>query len=468
MEVILTHELTDFDAFAAAVAAQKIYPGSEIVFGRRVSPALHDYLALHSDRFRTLRYTDIDEREVTRVILVDHRKKSRLGAFEELRRRLDMADPTLDVHVYDHHPRTGDDDVVGSFELVEPVGSATTLLVERIKAMGLGIDVEEATLFALGIYADTGSLTYSSTSGRDARAVGWLLDQGGNLKTVNRYLKPEFSPAQRELIKRVIGALETRDYAGTPVGFARLRLERAVNGLADVTSVVAGFDANVALFAFYAVSDKQVQIVARSSSPVINVSERLAQFGGGGHASAAAATVKAADMDDLYERLTMSFNQTPPNPRRVSDVMSRLVRSVTPDTPLVELSHSLRVWHHTGVPVVEGGRLLGLISRRDIEKAEAAGRLHLPVSSCMAHHLHTTTPGASLASAFREMERHNVGRLPVLDADRLVGILTRSDLRGVLYGTTIARGNVGPGAAREDLASRVVEPGAVTASEGSG
>lgn len=441
MEVILTHELTDFDAFAAAVAAQKLYPGSEIVFGRRISPALHDYLALHRDRFRTLRYTEIDEREVKRVILVDHRKKSRIGAFKELRRRLDAGDPTLDVHVYDHHPPAGEDDIPGSFELVEPVGSATTLLVERIKALGVEIDIEEATLFALGIYADTGSLTYSSTSGRDARAVGWLLDQGGDLKTVNRYLKPEFSAAQRELLKRAIDSLETHDFGGALVGTARLRLERAVNGLADVTSAVAGFGGNAALFAFYAVGDKQVQIVARSSSPIIDVSERLAQFGGGGHAGAAAVTLKGADLDEVYERLLSSFKQTPPNPRRVSDVMSRLVRSVTPDTLLVELRHSLRVWRYTGVPVVEAGELVGLISRRDVEKAEAAGRLHLPVSSCMAHHLHTTTPDASLASAFREMESHDVGRLPVLEAGRLVGILTRTDLRGVLYGSTISRGN---------------------------
>ncbi|MEZ4371685.1 MAG: CBS domain-containing protein [Polyangiaceae bacterium] len=435
MEVILTHELTDFDGFAAAVAAQKLYPGSEIVFGRRVSPALHDYLALHRDRFRTLRYSDIDQHSVRRLILVDHRRKSRLGAFEVLQARLDALDPTLDVHVYDHHPRVGDDEIVGSVELVEPVGSATTLLVERIKASGIPIDVEEATLFTLGIYADTGSLTYPNTSGRDARAVGWLLDQGGNLKTLNRYLKPEFSPNQRELIKRVLDALESRELGGTNVGFVKLRMEKVVSGLADVTSAVAGFDGNQALFAFYAIQDKRVQIVARSSSPVVNVAERLAPFGGGGHPSAAAATIKGADVDELYAQLLAGFRAEPPNPRRVSDVMSRLVRSVAPTTSLVELKHSLRVWHHTGVPVVEAGELVGLISRRDVEKAEASGRLHLPVSSCMAHHLRTTTPDASLESAFREMQSHDIGRLPVLESGKLVGILTRSDLRSVLYGT---------------------------------
>ncbi|MEZ4227896.1 MAG: CBS domain-containing protein [Polyangiaceae bacterium] len=451
MEVILTHELTDFDGFAAAVAAQKLYPGSEIVFGRRVSPALHDYLALHRDRFRTLRYSDIDQHSVRRLILVDHRRKSRLGAFEVLQRRLEAQDSSLDVHVYDHHPRVGDDEVSGSVELVEPVGSATTLLVERIKTLGIPIDVEEATLFTLGIYADTGSLTYPNTSGRDARAVGWLLDQGGNLKTLNRYLKPDFSPNQRDLIRRVLDALESRELGGTSIGFCKLRMEKVVSGLADVTSAVAGFDGNQALFAFYAIKDKQVQIVARSSSPVVNVAERLAPFGGGGHPSAAAATVKGGDVDALYAALLDSFRAEPPNPRRVSDVMSRLVRSVAPTTSLVELKHSLRVWHHTGVPVVEAGELIGLVSRRDVEKAEAAGRLHLPVSSCMAHHLRTTTPDASLESAFREMQRHDIGRLPVLDHGKLVGILTRSDLRSVLYG---APATSDPPPAREVVARR--------------
>ncbi|MBX3182128.1 MAG: CBS domain-containing protein [Polyangiaceae bacterium] len=439
MEVILTHELTDFDAFASAVAAQKLYPGAEIVFGRRVAPALRDYLALHRDRFRTLRYTDIDQRAVTRVILVDHRRKSRLGVFGGILQRLEAGDETLDVHLFDHHPAVGPDDVVGSYELVEAVGSATTLLVERIKALGLAVDVEEATLFALGIYADTGSLTYASTSGRDARAVGWLLDQGGRLKTVNRYLRPAFTASQRELIKRVLTAVETHDFAGAAVGIACVKLDKMVGGLAEITTAVAGFDDHLALFVFYDIGDKQVQVVARGTSPVVNVGERLAPLGGGGHAGAAAANVKGACAAELIDRLVRGFKAEPPKPRRVDDVMSRLVRTIAPDTPLVELSHSLRVWRHTGVPVVRDGGVVGIVSRRDVERAEADGRMHLPVSSCMSRPVHTTRPDASLEDALREMERHNVGRLPVLDGARLVGILTRSDVRGVLYGPSPER-----------------------------
>ena len=51
---------------------------------------------------------------------------------------------------------------------MEPVGATVTLLVERLQASGLTLAPEEATLLLLGIYEDTGSLTYDTTTGRDA------------------------------------------------------------------------------------------------------------------------------------------------------------------------------------------------------------------------------------------------------------------------------------------------------------
>lgn len=433
-EIIVPHELADFDAFASAVAAQKLYPDAVIVLGRRVSPGLRDYLALHRDRFQTARFHQIDQAAVQRLIVVDARRRSRLNAFDTLRARLEAGDPSLDVHIYDHHPAQGEDDLVGSLEVVEPVGSATTLLVERIKQGELPIDVEEATLFALGIYADTGSLTFPNTSGRDARAVGWLLDQGGSLKTVNRYLKPAYSTEQRDLITALLNGIEVLNFGGCEVGFGTVELDKSVTGLAEVTNAVSGFHGNAALFAIFDVKGKQVQIVARSNTRLVDVAERLGAYAGGGHPSAAAAAVKGGDAAAIRQELAASFYRDPPNPRRVQDVMSTPVRSVAPDTRLVELKHSLRTWRHTGVPVVREGKLVGIVSRRDVEKAEAGNRLHLPVSSCMSQHVHTTTPEASLDSALKEMERRNVGRLPVLREGTLVGILSRTDVRSVLYG----------------------------------
>ena len=431
-DIIVTHELADFDALASAVAAQKLYPGAEIVLLRRLSPAVRSFVALHRDRFRTRRFDSIDFGQVSRLVLVDVRRASRLAPINELVVRAQRRDPTLEVHIYDHHA-AHDDDLVGSGGCIEPVGSTTTLLIEIMRERGLAVDPVEATLLALGIHTDTGSLSFSSTTSRDCSALAWLLDSGASLAVVNRYLTPRFSHSQRELLSRTLGAVEVESFGGVDVGLAVVQLDRAEPGFGEVTSEAARLEGLPALIALYAIGDRQVQVIARSSADFIDVGQLLCSLGGGGHPAAAAAIVKQRSVDDLREELVARLRNDPPRPRRVRDLMSSPVRSVPPDTTLRGLGESLRSWRHTGMPVVRDGELVGIVSRRDVESAARDGRLHLKVSSAMTHEVKTTTPDSTLEDALEAMVRANVGRLPVLRGGELVGIVTRSDVLRAIY-----------------------------------
>lgn len=437
MQAIITHEMADFDGLAGCVAAKKLYPDASIVLGRQLGTTLADFMALHKDRFPTVRYTEIDAESVTLLVIVDFRRRSRLENFKALLCRVDRGE--LKVHVYDHHA-AAEDDLVGQVEVVQPVGSATTLLVEQIQQRGLEVDSLEATLFVLGIFADTGSLGYATTTSRDARAVAWLLDQGASPKVINRYLRPAFTPAQRETLARMLGAVEVEDVGGFDIGFVVTPLQRAFTGLAEVTTEVAELEGHAALFAIYPIGDRRIQVVARSRSPRVDVGAVLEAVGGGGHRSAGAAILHHGDVDAVRWSLAEALRSHPPRAERVADVMSSPVRTVAPDMLLTDLRDSLRTWRHTGVPVVDDGRLVGIVSHRDLERAERDRRLHLPVSSCMSHNVKTTTLHATLESALQLMTEADVGRLPVLRDGRLVGILSRSDVLRVLYGRSGALG----------------------------
>ena len=185
MEVIITHVNADFDALASLLAAHKLYPEAKLVFPGSQEKSLRDFFVrstfyvLEADRVK-----DIDLTKITRLIMVDTRQRSRIGRFAEI-----VGTPGLEIHVYDHHPPSADD-VTGTVEVVEEKGATITILLRILREHGISLNPDEATIMMLGVYEDTGSLTFSSTTEEDFYAAAYLLAQA--------YLKLQIVGARRQ------------------------------------------------------------------------------------------------------------------------------------------------------------------------------------------------------------------------------------------------------------------------------
>ena len=220
---------------------------------------------------------------------------------------------------------------------------------------------------------------------------------------------------------------------GPSIGVAALQTDEVPASLARVSTEAFRILPHDALFCAYRLSNGKTHVIGRAQANAVPVGAILQELGGGGHAGAGSATVHDASLDEVVSRLHEGVERSCRHPQIVRDLMSSPVRTVTPDMPLSELAHTLREWGHTGAPVVENGKLVGVISRRDVERAQREGRGALAVKSCMAHRVQTVGPDVPLAEALDQMTTHNVGRLPVLDGPRIVGILSREDVLGHLY-----------------------------------
>ncbi|CAM9339007.1 unnamed protein product, partial [Sphacelaria rigidula] len=64
------------------------------------------------------------------------------------------------------------------------VGSVSTIITERLQLQDLDVKPAEATLLALGVHSDTGSLTFDSATSRDAAALAWLMEQGASQQAI--------------------------------------------------------------------------------------------------------------------------------------------------------------------------------------------------------------------------------------------------------------------------------------------
>ena len=428
MKIVISHQNTDFDGLASMLAVRKLWPEFEMVLSSALSLPVKKYLALHKDWLKVTKKADVDLSSVEEVILVDGRDQRR---FREFRGALEAAKA---VRVFDHHP-AGPEDLEVDEEVVEPVGACATLLVERMEEQEITLSPREATLLLLGIYADTGSLSFSSTTVRDVRAAAYLLGQGAQLPLVNRYLQQEFSPNQQQLLVQLLQSTDVIERHGIAIGCGAVTSKNYVKGASMPVERVVQL---LGLDAYFAVLEAEdapsVQVIGRSLSKHLDASAVVQPLGGGGHPSAASASVKKRGLEDVRAELRHYLETVPITPVEVGDVMTSPVETITPETTLGELRQKLRRWCISGVPVVRDGDLVGVVSQRDGEQLIKRGEWHVPVAGFMSHQVISVEANVTLERALELMVEHDIGRLPVMEEGRLVGIVSRSDALRRLYG----------------------------------
>ena len=114
----------------------------------------------------------------------------------------------------------------------------------------------------------------------------------------------------------------------------------------------------------------------------------------------------------------------------ISDLMTRDPIACSPDTSIRDAAARLRESHISSILVTEEDRLIGLVTTGDISgRAVASGRsFEAPVSEIMTRDLHTLGPGALGSDVLHEMLERGIGHVPVLEHGRVVGIVTQTDL----------------------------------------
>jgi tRNA nucleotidyltransferase (CCA-adding enzyme) len=443
MDIILCHTTADFDTLGAAIGLCRLLPGSRIVLAAGAHPAVRDFLALHRDEYPLIERRSVTPQQIKSIHIVDTQQRSRLGKAAEW---LDLKH-LQGIFVYDHHPTgsatTSTSDITATHWQIEPVGAATTLIVEKLQAEGVVPTAIEATGMALGIHVDTGSLTFDHSTARDATALAWLMEQGANVRAIAEYLDPGFSPALQELLTQALETLTTETIQGQVLSWVLLATGEFVPGLSSLASRLMEITESGALLLgmHYPIeksseksSEERVIVIGRSHIQGTDLSRLFTPLGGGGHPKAATVSLRGVEPKTLMIQLCQQLAAQIPVPLTARELMSSPVRTIRPQTSIAEAQRILLRYGHSGLSVVNAkDQLVGIISRRDLDLALHHGFGHAPVKAYMTLNPKTIAPTTSLPEIERLMVTYDIGRLPVLQEDQLVGIVTRTDVLRQLH-----------------------------------
>ncbi len=426
MDLITTHINADFDALGSLVAAKKLYPDSRLLLPGSQEKSVREFLGLAKDEISVLSEKECRLEEFDRLILVDTRHRSRIGIASEL------VDRGIETHVYDHHPRMKGD-VVADKDVYEQVGATITILADMIKKKRVKLSYLEATLMLLGIYEETGSLTYRTTTKMDVDMVSFLLSQGANLSAVSSYLNRELSEAELSLLTRLIGATEHVTVKGINISMIELDSENYVGELGLIISKLQAVENIPVLFVLIKTKGKRVDIIARSSLPGVNVNKVLAHFGGGGHASAAAAKVHGGDAPTVRAKLLKLLGREIKIKVRASDIMSSEMKTIGINERIDTAKKTLLEERVSAMPVIDKGRIKGAITMRAINKAVKRGFGHSRVKGYMSFAVTRVRHDAPLASVQKAALEMDTGIILVTLGRKDIGVINRTDILRSLY-----------------------------------
>src|SRR5438105_1588295 len=263
-EVIATHGNTDFDAFAAMLAARRLYPNAVVCLAGSLNRNVREFYRLHADELRAVDASRLELDAIRRLIVVETLHASRLGDLEPV-----ALDPRVEKVVFDHHAAEPPEWANAETTVISTDGALTTTLVGVLAERELPVTALEATAFALGIHEDTGSLTYPSSTQRDAEALAWCLRHGAKQELLATFLHTPLDGDERELLSALLAALTTHEVAGIEVLVAAVSWPRYVDGVSNLAHKIVDLTDARALVVLVEM-DGRVFCVARSRSPELD------------------------------------------------------------------------------------------------------------------------------------------------------------------------------------------------------
>ncbi len=434
MDIITTHTNADFDSLASMVGAKKLFPEAKVVFPGSQEKKVRDFITAFQP-IEIIRAKDIDLSQVTRLIIVDTKSPERIGIFSELLKKKGLI-----VYLYDHHPKTGED-IRGTFEVIEDVGATATIFVEILKSRKIPITPMEATVLCLGIYEETGSLLFPTTTERDMLAAAYLLKKGASLKIVGNFIRTDLTKDEIDLLNELLKSSVDMDIKGVRVKIVKAQRDEYVGDAAHLAHRIMDME-DIDGLVFLLTTEGKTLVIGRSRVPELDISEVMRELGGGGHPSAASASVKDISPEPLEERVKELLKKAVRSTKTARDIMTTPVVTISSDSTIKEAESMMTRYGVNVLPVVEKGRYTGIISREVVEKALFHGFKKSRVEDFTTTDALTVTADTSVPEIEALMVEQNQRFMPVVEGDKIIGAITRTDILRTLYEDMLKRSRV--------------------------
>lgn len=422
--LIATHTNADLDGVASMLAAQKLYPDSKIVFHHEGKGVLKRFFIQSlAHLFNIISLKELDNYKIKKLVIVDTRQRGRLGEIAKLADKKEIS-----IDIYDHHERT-DSDIKADFELYEKTGATATILTQLLLEKNIEITPEEATILSLGIYEDTNSFKFNSTTGKDLKIAGFLRDKGADTEFISNIISKEISPEQLSLLNDMVENSISYRINNLNIVISTVSRDHYIPDLGFLTHKLNKMESKDAVFVAARMESK-VFVIGRSSSSELNIGKILKTFKGGGHPFAGSASIGKKTLSQTRDLLLTEIRKYLKSNFKAKNLMSSPPLKIKTEDTIGNASKILTKYNINALLAVDESEILkGIISRQVVEKAKYHNIINVPVKKFMSTDFMEVSEDAPISEIEEKIIGNRQRILPVRNnKGELAGVLTRTDL----------------------------------------
>lgn len=436
MQIIISHKNTDFDGFAAQVAATILYPRARILLSCTLERNVREFLTIYRHALPIIREEDIAAQDIKRIIIVDTQIMSRLGALKAILQRNNSGELNFEVVIYDHHTEFKSD-IKSEKCIVKAAGSTTTILIEEIKNRQIELSSLQATLLGLGVYEDTGIFTFSSTTYEDFEATAYLAKRGMKLNVIMDFVNRELTAQQLALLNELINNSESEFIKGVNIVFSYAQVDKYIVDISLVAHKLRDIE-NINVLFIIILTGNKAHIIGRSRLINVDVDGIMRYFNGGGHPQAASATLReSASYEEIKHRILEVCRREIISRLVASEIMQHGFKIVRQDIKVYDAFRIMMLLNLDALPVSnisDEHKIVGVIRKTDVEKAFHHKLQHSRVKGFMSDKIFFVPEYASIEQIEHTLIENDIGIVFVKnDEGKIVGIVTRDILLKTIY-----------------------------------
>ena len=433
--IITSHSHADFDAITSMVAAQKLYPGATLVGPTMVVKTnSHPYLKNLYSNFNIIPPKECDLSQVTTLVVTDTRRKGRIEHVAEV-----LDNPDLTVHLYDHHPDSSDD-IPATTQTVKMWGSTTSIIISLLQERDIPLSSHEATLFALGIYEDTGAFTFSSTTEHDFLAASYIARFDIDFELVTELVKNDLTINEVHYLNTLLGSQRTHIINNVPVTIAEIIIDDGyIDDFSSIVTRMMELEKEIRVLFVLASMENKVHLIARSATDEVDVGKVCQLLGGGGHASAAAANFKDTTIAHAKSQLIAILSTAVKSQATVAIYMTSPAITLNSDMPIEEAEKIMNRFGLKAAPIInpENQKCIGILDLHTASRAIAHKLGKEEAKEYMQRSFQTLTPESELAVAVDIILAQNQRLIPIIENEAVCGVLTRTDILRIMVNESL-------------------------------